>query len=141
MKKGAGGRWEVGHAASAIGPAAVGEVAPGTGDWDMAEDSGNTAEVTVTVDGLAKIDLAGDLDLLTAECAGIRLRAAIAAGPARTCLDLGQVQFIDAHGLAVLLDTAAFARGNGVHLKVVNINAQPRKIIDVTGTGNALGIT
>ncbi|MFC7761156.1 STAS domain-containing protein [Catellatospora bangladeshensis] len=97
--------------------------------------------MTVTVDGLAKIDLAGDLDLLTAECAGIRLRAAIAAGPARTCLDLGQVQFIDAHGLAVLLDTAAFARGNGVHLKVVNINAQPRKIIDVTGTGNALGIT
>ncbi|MEV0453646.1 STAS domain-containing protein [Catellatospora methionotrophica] len=96
--------------------------------------------MTVTVDGLARIDLAGDLDLLTADCAGARLRAAIAAGPSRTCLDLGQVQFIDAHGLAVLIEAVAFARGKGVHLKVANINAQPRNIIDVTGTGNALGI-
>ncbi|MEU8007207.1 STAS domain-containing protein [Catellatospora sp. NPDC049111] len=95
--------------------------------------------MTVTADS-TMIKVAGELDLWTADAAGARLHAAIGAGCGRARLDLGQLRFIDAHGLAVLLQAAAFACARGRQLEVVNVTAQVRKIMTVTGAGVALGI-
>jgi stage II sporulation protein AA (anti-sigma F factor antagonist) len=96
---------------------------------------------TANVDGGWLIRVAGELDLLTAAGLGELLRAAIdAAAGCRAWLDLAKVRFVDAVGLAVLLDAAAYARARRCRMDVIGARAQVARIIEITGTGRALGV-
>lgn len=107
----------------------------------MASHVEQAAVTTVTVDGDCLIHVQGELDLLTAGDVGMRLHAAIGSSRCRRPqLDLGRLRFIDACGLTVLLEAAAYARTRCGSLDVINASAQVRRIIDVTGTGQALGV-
>ncbi|BCJ76133.1 hypothetical protein CS0771_56770 [Catellatospora sp. IY07-71] len=102
------------------------------------------AESVVSVaagDGGALIHVAGELHLGNAEQVRADLRAAIDSSADRPlCLDLARVTFIDARGLAVLLDVAAHARTRQASLCLRNVPDPVRRIIEVTGTGTALGV-
>ncbi|WP_212822799.1 STAS domain-containing protein [Catellatospora sp. TT07R-123] len=97
--------------------------------------------MTTTVDGDDLVRVQGELDLVTADAVGRRLHAAIDSSTCRRVrLDLHQVRFIDASGLSVLLGAAAYARARQCRWDVVGADPQVRRIIDITGTGQALGI-
>ncbi|WP_374706951.1 STAS domain-containing protein [Catellatospora sp. TT07R-123] len=87
------------------------------------------------------IRLRGELDLMTADGVAVGLRAAIDTAVRRHArLDLAQLRFMDARGLAVLLGAAAYARTRCSRWDVVGACAQVARVIAVTGAGRALGI-
>jgi anti-anti-sigma factor len=102
------------------------------------------AESVVSVaagDGGALTRVAGELHLGNAEQVRAELRAVIDSCPHRPlCLDLARLTFMDARGLAVLLDAAARARSRQAPLCLLNVPGPVRRIIEVTGTGAALGV-
>lgn len=107
----------------------------------MAGKTGSASVVTATVDGGWLIEVAGELDLVTAAGAGEVLRAAVdQAYGHRAWLDLVRVRFVDAVGLGVLLNVASYARVRRCRMEVIGMRAQVARIVEITGTGRALGV-
>jgi anti-anti-sigma factor len=110
-------------------------------DWDVMVSHAESVVSVAAGDGGALLRVAGELDLGNAEQVRADLHAAIDSRAHRPLrLDLAQLTFIDARGLAVLLDAAAHARRRRVPLSLLNVPDPVRRIIDVTGTGAALGV-
>ena len=89
--------------------------------------------------GSARIDLIGELDLATAARARDALAAAQAASPSVIC-DLGDVSWIDASGVRVLLDAAAHARCTGGRLTFARCPASLPRLLGLLGLEGALEI-
>lgn len=70
-------------------------------------------------DGVVRLMMVGELDLVTAEGAHAAIRRAQKETGALTC-DLGDVWFVDLSGLRVLLDAATYAKLTGGRLTLAN---------------------
>jgi anti-anti-sigma factor len=86
------------------------------------------------------VRVSGEIDIATAPALAEALRARLeAAGPgAELIVDLAAVTFIDARGLATLLEAAETARSRGIVLRTTGRPSCLRRIIAVTGDGGAL---
>lgn len=84
--------------------------------------------------------VSGEIDIATAPALAEALRARLeAAGPgAELIVDLAAVTFIDARGLAVLLEAAEVARSRGITLRTTGHPSCLRRLTAVTGDGGAL---
>ncbi|MEW2355693.1 STAS domain-containing protein [Spirillospora sp. NPDC029432] len=79
------------------------------------------------------VTLHGDLDIATAPALRAHLLGALQHSARLLILDLGEVTFCDAAGLAVLTDVQRRATGFGVAVRLANPRAQTAKLLRITG--------
>lgn len=98
--------------------------------------------ITVTSrDSELTIALSGEIDHHAARELMAQLDQAIAERvPARLTLDLSGVTFMDSSGIAVLLRARRQLGHNGGVLRVVNIPAQARRVLDAAGIGRLISL-
>ncbi|MEJ8653484.1 STAS domain-containing protein [Streptomyces sp. MS1.AVA.3] len=92
----------------------------------------------VTHLGVARVTLAGELDLDTAPCVWRAVVACLAEQPKSLCLDLTHVCFCDCAGVNALLDARRFILRAGVDLVVEGIGSQLARLLDLIGAGDVL---
>lgn len=90
-------------------------------------------------DGVVVLRLAGEIDMLTAPRLARRLESAVRSGPQHVIVDLTGVSFLGSHGIAALL-TAARELPPAVWVTGIEHNRRVRSVLDITGTGTALGV-
>jgi anti-anti-sigma factor len=96
------------------------------------------ATATRLDDGVRTIVVRGELDLSTAPDLEGPLEEAIAAKDASVLIDLGDCEFIDSTGIALIvrawqqLDAAADGEGSG-RVVICNDNEQVRRVLEITG--------
>ena len=93
------------------------------------KDSGLTITLSGEIDHHAARDMMAQLDQAIAERV-----------PARLTLDLSGVTFMDSSGIAVLLRARRQLAHSGGTLRVVNIPAQARRVLDAAGIGRLISL-
>ena len=98
--------------------------------------------ITVTSrDSALTIALSGEIDHHGAREMMAQLEDAIAErAPARLVLDLSGVTFMDSSGIAVLLKALRQMGHIGGSLRVTNIPAQARRVLDAAGVGRLISL-
>ena len=98
--------------------------------------------ITVTSgDSALTISLSGEIDHQVARDMMDAITAAIAERlPARLVLDLSGVTFMDSSGIAVLLKALRQMGHIGGSLRVTNIPAQARRVLDAAGVGRLISL-
>lgn len=98
--------------------------------------------ITVTSrDSALTIALSGEIDHHGAREMMTQLDQAIAERlPAQLVLDLSGVTFMDSSGIAVLLRARRQLAHSGGTLRVVNIPAQARRVLDAAGIGRLISL-
>ena len=96
--------------------------------------------ITVTGrDSALTIALSGEIDHHGAREMMTQLDGAIAERtPTRLVLDLSGVTFMDSSGIAVLLRALRQMQHTGGSLRVTNIPAQARRVLDAAGVGRLI---
>lgn len=86
------------------------------------------------------VRVTGEIDVATAPALAEALRCRLRSAEPGTELDvdLAAVTFVDARGLAALLEAAEAARAAGVAFRVIGGPPVLRRIVEITGTGPAL---
>ncbi len=96
-------------------------------------------------DGVRVIAVRGELDLSTASDLEEPLEEAIASGDASVLIDLGECEFIDSTGIALIvrawqrLDRAADGEGQG-RVVICSDNEQVRRVLEITGLELSISI-
>ena len=96
-------------------------------------------------DGIRVIAVRGELDLSTAPELEEALDEAVADGAASVVVDLGDCEFIDSTGIALIvkawqrLDRGAGGDGEG-RVVVCGPNAQVRRVLEITGLELSISI-
>ena len=88
-----------------------------------------TARISGEVDHHGAREIMGELD-----------REINAALPRRLALDLSGVTFMDSSGIAVLLKALRQMGHTGGSLRVTNIPAQARRVLDAAGVGRLISL-
>lgn len=98
--------------------------------------------ITVTSrDSALTIALSGEIDHHGAREMMTQLDQAIAERlPAQLVLDMSGVAFMDSSGIAVLLRARRQLAHSGGTLRVVNIPAQARRVLDAAGIGRLISL-
>ena len=105
---------------------------------------GETASLSISTawpgPGSARVSLAGEIDLSTAQRLRSELLAVIVAAPpgADVRVDLAGVTFVDATGIGVLIRANQAARRAGIGFAVANPTGVVRRIIDVLDLAGTL---
>jgi anti-sigma B factor antagonist len=82
----------------------------------------------------------GEVDIASAKTLEKKLRRAFGNGTSSVLLDLGDVSFIDAGGLSVLLAAARLSVLNDRPLRIVRVSAPVGRVIELSGVEGALPI-
>jgi len=90
--------------------------------------------------GHTVVALNGDLDFASAPALREHLRGTLRHCGRLLTLDLGEVAFCDAAGLAVLIGTGRRAAGLGITLRLANPRPQVAKLLRVTGLDRVLTV-
>jgi anti-sigma B factor antagonist len=77
--------------------------------------------------------VSGDLDMLTAARVRLAIEGAREATPTRVALDLSDVEFIDSHGLELLVTTHRSLAADGCSLSVTPPSDGARRVFTLTG--------
>jgi anti-anti-sigma factor len=88
--------------------------------------------------GVARVTLAGELDLDSAPRVREAVDACLEQGPALLRLDLGGVRFCDCAGANALLRARLVVLGAGVDLAVEGIGPQPARLFSLIGADEVL---
>ena len=98
--------------------------------------------ITVTSrDSALTIALSGEIDHQVARNMMDAITDAVAERlPARLVLDLSGVTFMDSSGIAVLLKALRQMGHTGGSLRVTNIPAQARRVLDAAGVGRLISL-
>jgi anti-anti-sigma factor len=88
---------------------------------------------TLSVNGDAKVALAGELDMATAPELVRALAPVVETGPPEVVLDLSALSFIDSSGLGVLVDTQQRLTADGRHLCIDGARPSARKVFEIAG--------
>ena len=100
---------------------------------DLSHDGG-IFSVRTEADGDALVVRAcGELDMASAEGLERELRKAFEDGASTVLLDLGNVEFIDATGLSVLLAVAKLTTANQRQLRIVRRSPPVQRAVEATG--------
>ncbi|MFG2002139.1 STAS domain-containing protein [Spirillospora sp. NPDC048911] len=86
------------------------------------------------------VALHGDLDIASAPALRVLLIGALHHSAGLLTIDLGEVAFCDAAGLAVLIGAQRRATGLGVSLRLANPRPQVTKLLGITGLDRVLTI-
>jgi anti-anti-sigma factor len=82
----------------------------------------------------------GKIDIASAKSLERELRALFGDGASSVLLDLGNVSFIDASGLFVLLAVARLSVSYGRRLRIVRVSSPVGRVIEQSGLEGALPI-
>ncbi|SDL38782.1 anti-anti-sigma factor [Nonomuraea maritima] len=86
--------------------------------------------------GVTVITLAGELDLSGCARLGDYI-AEVRQTPAdHLVFDMGEVTFVDSHGLRVLLDAYTFAQEHGGTVHLTALRGLPAHLVEITGIGD-----
>ena len=92
-------------------------------------------------DSALTIALSGEIDHQVARNMMDAITDAVAERlPARLVLDLSGVTFMDSSGIAVLLKALRQMGHTGGSLRVTNIPAQARRVLDAAGVGRLISL-
>jgi anti-anti-sigma factor len=107
----------------------------GTGELDPARFAMRSERAGVDV----RVLLFGEMDLSVIGSVDREIRRAEAGDAERIVLDLGELEFLDASGIRLLLHLNARSRSNGGRLRVARPRSpQVQRVIDLTGAGDVL---
>jgi anti-anti-sigma factor len=85
------------------------------------------------------IRLVGEMDLSVIDQVDREMRRAEATDAARIVLDLGELEFLDAAGIRLLLSLDARSRRNGGRLRIrEGPFPQVQRVLELTGVGDML---
>ena len=86
-----------------------------------------------------RVRLLGDLDLSVIGSVDREVCRAEAGDAARIVLDLGELEFLDAAGIRLLLHLGRRSQNNGGRLRIARARApQVQRVIDLTGAAGQL---
>ena len=80
----------------------------------------------------------GEIDIASAKSLEKELRRAFGNGSSSVLLDLGDVSFIDAGGLSVLLAAARISVANDRPLRIVRVSSPVGRVIELSGVAERL---
>jgi anti-sigma B factor antagonist len=83
--------------------------------------------------GVAVIEVVGEVDLLTTPQLSVAVRRQLDEHPRTLVLDLHEVRFLGASGLAVLLDLRDLAPRIGATLRLARLSPAARRPLDLLG--------
>jgi anti-sigma B factor antagonist len=105
----------------------------------MLDSASFDASLDVDVAGRATVTVTGELDAAVArQLAGVLERAIRAPGTAHVCVDLGDVTFLDAAGITVLVRGYKLAYALRRGLSVRNAQGGVRNVLQMTGVADLL---
>jgi stage II sporulation protein AA (anti-sigma F factor antagonist) len=90
-------------------------------------------------EGHVRLALRGDLDLAGVGAADAAIRDAM-AHPGTVVVDLGRLDFIGSEGIRIVLRARERAEAGGVTLRVVAGDGAARRLIDILGLAEKLGV-
>jgi anti-sigma B factor antagonist len=90
--------------------------------------------------GIATVAVQGELDLLTAPKLAARIGELLRVEPCDVVLDLGETEFIDSAGLAILLNVQRQLERRGRQLRVICDDGPVRRVIELARLEEALGV-
>lgn len=86
-----------------------------------------------------RVRVLGEVDLSVVETLDTEMRRAEATDAGRIELDLGQLDFLDASGVRLLLDLTRRSLGNGRRLRIRPASSpQVRRVLELTGVAPLL---
>jgi anti-anti-sigma factor len=91
-------------------------------------------------DGGTTVAISGEVDIRTEAQVQQSLLRIISECPAKLMLDVAGVSFMDCAGLRALLVTRHRAEMRGVFLRLIATSAAVRRIVELTGTRETLGM-
>lgn len=91
-------------------------------------------------DGWTVLALRGELDVAGSEIATRALAAAVEGATRGVVIDLTALGFLGSCGVRVLIDAGTHALSQGVGLRVVPGDGPARRIIELLGLGERLGV-
>jgi anti-anti-sigma factor len=90
--------------------------------------------------GIITVAVQGELDLLTAPKLAAHIGELLHVKPADVVLDLGETEFIDSAGLAILLNVQRRLERRGRQLRVICDNGPVRHVIELARLEETLGV-
>lgn len=86
-----------------------------------------------------RVHLVGEMDLSVVGSVDREMRRAESGDAARIILDLGELEFLDAAGIGLLLQLNSRSKTNGGRLCITRARfPQVQRVIDLTGAGDVL---
>jgi anti-anti-sigma factor len=86
-----------------------------------------------TIDGVATVMLAGEIDLVTAPALREALEQLVARTPDRIVVTLRDVIFLDSTGLGAIVHGHRLAADKGIELSLSEPSPQVRRVLRMTG--------
>jgi anti-sigma B factor antagonist len=96
---------------------------------------------TTTGDGVATVELEGELDIASAPVLDATLADVERGGESTLTLDLARVRFMDSTGLRALLSARRRAESAGRRLLLANLSPDVERVMDVTGVRTIFDVT
>ena len=84
------------------------------------------------LDGLAVLEMHGDVDGAADELINAAYTEAVAAGPARVLLNFDNVSYINSTGIALIVGLLAEARGAGRTMLACGLSDHYKEIFEIT---------
>lgn len=124
-------------------------VAPGrdTARWNAREpapaDRVPPCRVTVepSTQDRVRVVVRGEVDLAAEAALRAAFASALELDKSLVDVDLGDVTFLDAAGVGMLMTAVRVAASRGRVLRVSRVASWPRRILEITGTADVLGVT
>jgi anti-sigma B factor antagonist len=91
-------------------------------------------------DGIARLVVAGEVDMTSAGALTGRALALLDDGPTQLVLDMSGVTFCDSAGLNALFRVYARAEEKGARLTLQSLNAAVYRVLDATGATSVLTV-
>jgi len=92
------------------------------------------------VEDRAIVGVRGDIDIATAPELRRRILAALMLPLRGLVLDLGDVSFMDSSGIGVLVEVHKAALELNTEFRLTSVPRQVRRVLEVTGVAESLGI-
>lgn len=96
---------------------------------------------SVTENRVALLEVEGEVDAHTARKLDQALKDLLAQGFSRLMLDASRMAYISSAGLRVLMSTQREARQLGGEMRLFGLNAQVRRVFNMTGFGELLRVS
>jgi anti-sigma B factor antagonist len=90
--------------------------------------------------GIITVAVRGELDILTAPKLAARVGELLRVEPGDVVLDLGETEFIDSAGLAILLNVQRRLERSGRQLRVICDGGSVRRVIELARLEETLGV-
>ncbi len=103
-----------------------------------------TSELQATVrerDGVAVIDLTGDLNSSAEEALNEAYARATGSGAGSVALNFERAEYINSTGIALIVGLLAQARANGVQVNAFGLSDHYREIFEITRLSDFMTIT